>query len=105
MCFVAGSAGEPERVAKVLCDPRLWMVHACLALLGGSFQVKGLSRCSRSNSQWFSTRASGMLIFLRVLAQSIICSKVQRFVFAEGRSRCVQATLKLYHLPVVVLLC
>ncbi|CAN0118223.1 unnamed protein product, partial [Ectocarpus sp. 12 AP-2014] len=35
-CEIEG--GEPERVAEVLCDPRLWMVHACLALLGGSFQ-------------------------------------------------------------------
>lgn len=32
-------AGCTERVAEVLCDPKLWMVHACLALLGGSFQV------------------------------------------------------------------
>ncbi|CAM9280265.1 unnamed protein product, partial [Ectocarpus sp. 13 AM-2016] len=35
-CEIKG--GGPERVAEVLCDPRLWMVHACLALLGGSFQ-------------------------------------------------------------------
>lgn len=27
-------------VARALCDPKLWMVHACLALLGGSFQVR-----------------------------------------------------------------
>lgn len=27
-------------VANALCDPKLWMVHACLALLGGSFQVR-----------------------------------------------------------------
>lgn len=27
-------------VARALCDPKLWMVHACLALLGGTFQVR-----------------------------------------------------------------
>ncbi|CAM9143892.1 unnamed protein product [Scytosiphon promiscuus] len=32
------SGGCTGDVAKVLCDPKLWMAHACLALLGGSFQ-------------------------------------------------------------------
>lgn len=36
------SAGCTGAVAKVLCDPKLWMVHACLALLGGTFQVRQL---------------------------------------------------------------
>lgn len=31
--------GEEKAVAMALCDPALWMVHASLALLGGSFQV------------------------------------------------------------------
>eukprot|EP00752_Nemacystus_decipiens_P002251 g2132.t2 len=30
--------GCTEKVAEILCDPKLWMVHACLALLGGNFQ-------------------------------------------------------------------
>lgn len=39
LSFTAGRTGT---LAKVLCDPKLWMVHACLALLGGTFQVRQL---------------------------------------------------------------
>lgn len=37
--FPAGCTGT---LAKVLCDSKLWMVHACLALLGGAFLVRQL---------------------------------------------------------------
>lgn len=37
--FPAGCTGA---LAEVLCDPKLWMVHACLALLGGAFPVRQL---------------------------------------------------------------
>lgn len=30
---------DNRRTALALCDPSLWMAHACFALLGGSFQV------------------------------------------------------------------